>query len=113
MIHIVYAGNTSTVELRDLRTAVDGQMVDNATVRMTLYTLAGQPVAGQTWPITLGQVPGFPGRYTGSFSHLTMIQAGVTYEAVITVVLPNGSEAKWRETVQVRERGQQPQYYAR
>ncbi len=110
-IHIIYVGNTSTVELRGLITSVDREYANNALVTMSLETKTGEPVSGQTWPILLSYIEGSKGRYVGSFSHMTDLEADKEYVAVIKAVLPNGSEALWSETVITRERGKQAQIY--
>lgn len=79
----VYVGNTNIIELSGLKSAVEGDAINDASVTVTVKDANGAAVSGQTWPATMNQVAGTDGLYRGILEDDLALVDGESYVAVI------------------------------
>lgn len=102
MSNILWIGNTNILELADLRSNVEGELIEDATVTATLRTMAGQEVSGQSWPVTLDHVEG--GLYRATLSHEIEASHGSAYVAHIEADAGLNRQGQWEARVMARRR---------
>lgn len=77
----LWMGTTHVLEV-SLRDVITDQPVSSATVTVTLYDSAGNPVEPDNWPITM--TPDVePGEYRATFDADLQVKDGYTYRAQI------------------------------
>ncbi|MER9355555.1 hypothetical protein NKI61_19995 [Mesorhizobium sp. M0514] len=85
MTCIVYVANTNVIELDGLKSAIEDEFVNDATVSVTVKDEAGAEVTGQTWPEAMAYVAVSDGLYRGIIEDGVEMTAGTTYVAHIDV----------------------------
>lgn len=80
---VAFVGNTNVLKLRGLKSALDDEYINDATVSVTVKTVAGVNVTGQTWPTTMGYVANSDGDYRALLESDLAVVAGVKYLAFI------------------------------
>lgn len=100
----IYEDNDAYIEVKGLLNRTTGAFVENATMAVTLKTLAGAEVAGQTWPLTMSFVTGTNGVYRATMPSTLDVTQGTSYTAVITADGGPGLLAKWEIDVQCQKR---------
>lgn len=85
MACIVYVANTNVIELSGLKSAIEDDFVNDATVTVTVKDEAGAEVAGQSWPETMAYVASSDGLYRGIIEDDVELTAGTTYVAHVEV----------------------------
>lgn len=85
MSHVpsIFVGNTSLLEVRELKAAADDEFINDAAVSVTLKDAAGTDVTGETWPVEMEYVAASDGWYRAALSHELDLEAGETYYAHI------------------------------
>jgi hypothetical protein len=84
-VSILFVGNDTVLEVRELKGEVVGDFLNAATVTATLVDAAGAQVAGETWPKTLTYVTGSDGIYRATLPYTLSLTAGGRYTANISV----------------------------
>ncbi|RUU23687.1 hypothetical protein EOD10_04435 [Mesorhizobium sp. M7A.T.Ca.TU.009.01.3.2] len=82
---IVYVANTNVIELTGLKSAIEDEFIDDATVTVTVKDSEGEEVSGQTWPTTMDFVVSSDGLYRGIIEDGVELTAGTTYVAHVDV----------------------------
>jgi hypothetical protein len=77
---------TMVLELLGLRRAVEGTVVSGAAVSVTLVTLGGREVAGESWPLPLAPIDGTAGGYRAVLPASLGVAPGAQYRARISAV---------------------------
>lgn len=95
-------GNHNEIQLNGLNDARNVYQND-AVVSVTLKTLAGANVAGQTWPFTLSYVTGSNGVYRGLLQPTLSVQANDSLRANVDVSA-GGLVAHWEKQVKAKVR---------
>lgn len=80
-----------------------GTVIVDASVTARVLDLAGTPVSGETWPVSLPHLAG--GVYRGSVAAAVSVSRGVRFIVEITAV-KDTSQAQWRVPVLVEERSE-------
>ena len=80
------AGSSNVITLSGLYNTVTAVYEDSASVKLTLTTMTGGSVSGETWPVTLAPTTDSPrqGKYRVVLSPHLAITAGQTYLYSIT-----------------------------
>lgn len=82
---VAFVGNTNLLEIRGLKSAVEGAFVNNATVTVTIKDANGNNVSGQTWPTTMSYVSASSGDYRAVIEDDAALLPRQTYTAEISV----------------------------
>jgi len=99
----IFVGNTNLVELVGLTDPLTGTAIDDATVTVTVSDKDGDPIAGQSWPLTLSYVPGSAGDYRASIDAAAQLVEGQIYIVLFTATASQGV-LSWSETVRAQTR---------
>lgn len=85
MTCVVYISNTNIVELSGLKSALEDEFIDDATVTLTVKDVAGVEIEGQEWPWTMTPVgvTDATGDYRAILQDTVEFVAGTTYYAHI------------------------------
>jgi len=81
MTCIVYVANTNLIEVVGLKSAIEGEFIADATVRVTVKDADGAEVSGQTWPTDMAYVATSNGNYRGILKDTLDLTAGTLYVA--------------------------------
>ena len=81
----VFVGNDTVLEYGGLRDGITFQVITDATLEVTINDLAGDPVAGITWPVTLIPVADTDGVYRAVMDKAVAVVAGTDYRAELTI----------------------------
>lgn len=90
---VIYLANDHVIELQGLTNGLDGSTVESATVTCTLTDDAGQPIAGQAWPLALTHTG--QGTYQATLDAALQLTNRQTVVAVITATA-GSLDAEWR-----------------
>jgi len=71
----LYRDSDNAIEYRGAKDLAGGNHINNATMRVWLYTRAGVEVPGASWPIAGNYIPDSDGDY------IAIIQDGIDWEA--------------------------------
>lgn len=82
---VAFVGNTNLLEIRGLKSAVEGTFINNATVTVTVRDSNGNTVSGQSWPTTMSYVAASSGDYRAVIEDDAALLARQTYTAEISV----------------------------
>jgi hypothetical protein len=93
---VLYVGNSNVIEVADLHNEVTGDVVNNATVTMRLLDSDGDPVAGETWPLTLAYVTDSDGLYRATLIDTLPLTDNGRYVAEVTAIVSGSLKAFWR-----------------
>ncbi len=102
----LYVGNDMRLALQGRGRLKDeqGNPVTGATVEATLYYSGGDTeVEGVEWPVTLEET-GEEGEYSGIIPASADVSVNTPYTLILTATSPGGTQAMWRETVDVQYR---------
>jgi hypothetical protein len=91
----LYIDNDNYLELDGLKNGATSAYVNDAAVVCTLKDSSGNPVTGQTWPLTLAYVAASNGKYRGRLKYDLALTEGKTYTAHITAT-GGGLTANWQ-----------------
>lgn len=80
-----FVANTNNLHLIGLKSASDGDFINDATVTVTIKDSAGATVSGQSWPVSMNYVSASDGDYLGVIPHTTQLLSGRNYTAEIEV----------------------------
>lgn len=99
---VLYVGNTNILEVT-LTDALTDAAINSATVTVTLTDIAGNALAGDTWPKTLAYVSASEGLYRGYVASTVELSEGThyLYEATAT---KDGMTANWGGDVSAQQR---------
>lgn len=98
----VFVNNTSKVEVRHLRSAVDMSYIDDAAVTLTLFDADGEVVVNGE--VTLEYLSGSNGDYVGYLSENAELVAGQAYTGVIEADGGDDKFARWELLVVAKVR---------
>jgi len=93
--------NDNLLQVKGLKDALTGALIDTATVTVTLKDLAGNAVAGAAWPLTLMAAGGGTGDYSVTIPDDIQVSAGDLYTAEIVADDGPGRRAVWKVPVQM------------
>jgi hypothetical protein len=82
---VAFVGNTNLLEIRGLKSAVEGTFINDATVSVTVKDASGAAITGQTWPTAMIYVAASQGDYRAVIEDDAALTARQTYTAEITV----------------------------
>ena len=88
-------GSTNQVELGNLRAR--DELVNDATVNVTVLDRVRKPVLGQAWPLQLKNVA--DGRYTGTTNSNLTLERGRPYVVQVVAVTPDTKQRTWEVEV--------------
>ncbi|MCK9470011.1 MAG: hypothetical protein M0Q49_11405 [Porticoccaceae bacterium] len=100
----IFIGNDNLIVVDGLKNVGSGAFINNATVRGTLKTMAGDPVEGQTWPVTMVYKPESQGVYQGVLEDDLPLTNGTSYIVEVTADAGSDQIAKWEIVVKARNR---------
>jgi hypothetical protein len=103
-VAVVYINNTNELLLKGLRSEVEGQYLNAATVTVTVKDAAGADVAGTTWPKAMGYVAGTDGNYRVILGDVIVFLVGVQYTAHVSVDAGVDRIARWKYNFIAKER---------
>lgn len=86
VVQIINRSNDHLIKLTGLQDASDDSYVNNATVTLTVKTLAGVNVSGVSWPLTLVYVSASDGNYQVVIDKAIVLVLRDRYVAEVTVV---------------------------
>jgi hypothetical protein len=95
--------NDNRLRLFGLRNRTTGEFVNDATVSAGLTTLAGDPVAGQSFPIALNYIPGSNGDYQAVLQNTLELIPRHWYRLRVTAS-GDGVDAVWVRKIKARVR---------
>lgn len=101
---IIYEGNDTIIEVRDLQNGVTGNYLDQAAVTVTVKDSAGNNVAGPVWPLTMSYVANSNGVYRATLPASMVLAKRASYTAVVAVNGGVGLEAKWEVELSCQQR---------
>lgn len=79
----VFVANTNVIDLTGLKNEITDAFINDAAVTVTIKTVAGVEVAGETWPVSMGYVAASNGNYRGILSDEIELVAKSKYIAHI------------------------------
>ena len=91
----LYVGNDMVLEVEGLTDEASGEVVNDADVTATLYTLAGAEVTGQAWPIALPYMTNTSGIYRATMADTLALVANQRYRARIITDGGPGRRGQW------------------
>ena len=91
----IYMGNTSIIELSELKDSLTVVYLNSATVIVTLLDDYGEEVGGQVWPLAMDYVTDSDGTYRATLSSGLDLVANKKYKAVMQATFA-GNTAQWR-----------------
>lgn len=99
---VLYVGNSNVIELQTLTNSATDAVDTGATVEVTLKTLAGVNVTGQSWPLALTHASA--GTYRATMDSAAAIVANRKYVAHVDVTGSGSEVAHWEvpTTAEVR-----------
>jgi hypothetical protein len=100
----LYVGNDMILEVEGLSDEASGEVVNDADVAATLYTLNGSPVPGQVWPIALVHVADTAGIYRGTLADTLQLTPMQRYRAHIQADGGPGRRSQWHMDVMAKMR---------
>lgn len=101
---VAFVGNTNLLEIRGLKSAVEGTFINNATVTVTVKDASGSNVTGQTWPTSMSYVVASSGDYRAVIEDDAVLAARQTYTAEITVNAGVNRIGFWRYVFKPQDR---------
>jgi hypothetical protein len=81
--------NTNYVTVASLRSSVDNEIINDATVTLTVYDNFNTPISGEIWPVTLNYVLDSKGKYETLLSADLPWCVGASYVYEIIAVADN------------------------
>lgn len=100
----LYVGNNNILELLRLKSAIDGEIIDDAVVQATIVTVTGVEVTGQIWPVTMAPIGSGLGDYRAVLSEDIGVTANTRYIVIIDVDGGPNRKAHWEIPVMARVR---------
>ena len=100
----LYVGNDMILEVEGLTDEASGEVVNDAGVNATLYTLAGAEVAGQVWPIAMPYVAETSGIYRATLADTLALVPNQRYRARIVADAGPGQRGQWDIDVLAKSR---------
>lgn len=91
-----FVANTNLLELIGLKSAVEDEFINDATVSVTVKDASGANVAGVTWPVTMDYVAASSGDYRAIIPHGAALVSGRQYTAEISVNAGADRVGFWR-----------------
>ena len=98
-------GNDMILELEGLTNGLTGEVLNDATVAVTLLDAEGGEVGGDVWPKTMAYVAESLGVYHALLVYTLALEAGNRYNAEVTVDAGAGLRASWTVECIARQRG--------
>ena len=83
---LIFRNNDHLIKLTGLKDASDDSFINDATVTVTIKTLADVAVSGISWPLTLVYTASSDGDYTVTLDKAIILVLWDRYVAEITVV---------------------------
>ena len=93
MANIFYRGNDHLIEIDAAQATADGTAINDATVSVTVKTLAGATLVG---PISMPYVTASSGKYQGILPYTMATSEGVKYTAEISFSGGAGLVGFWK-----------------
>ena len=100
---VLYIGNTSVLELRNLKSSISGAYDNSATVSYVLADSSGTTVSTGTMT-SITESPNH-GKYRASIASTVVLTGNRRYTAIINVTGSGGEVAKWTLVVTPATRG--------
>ena len=91
----LYVGNDMILEVEGLTDEATGDFVNDADVTATLYTTAGAPVPGQTWPVPLPHLADSNGIYRATLADTLALTPNQRYRARVVADGGPGRRSQW------------------
>ena len=98
MMRVAVKSSNNVVYMLNLRDEITNDPVIDADISCTIYDVYGNPVSGQTWPLSLVYQDGTDGDYMGVLDDAIALDVGKYYKAVVTVVVGDTNPTKLVET---------------
>jgi hypothetical protein len=93
---IAYVANTNNLELTGLKSELEGNYLNDATVTVTLKDAAGAEVTGgDGWPETMTYIEGSNGNYVIGLTHALVLLPGKKYTAIIDADGGSSGHERW------------------
>lgn len=89
-MQVLYDGNSNIIKLNGLQNAEAETYINTATVTVTLVDLSGNPISGETWPLTMDYVSGSNGNYKGILTSGLSLTSG--QEVIAQISADGGAE---------------------
>lgn len=80
---IAYVANTNNLKLSGLKSELEGSYLNGAAVTVTVKDADGNPLTGETWPLTMNYVSNSNGDYVADLVAELNLVAGQHYTAFI------------------------------
>lgn len=94
-VEILYDGNDMVLEVASLKNDVSGEFLNEATVTVSLADSAGEPVAGNPWPLALEYLEDSNGVYRATLADTLTLSPGARYVAEVIADAGSGQRGKW------------------
>ena len=91
----LYVGNDMILEVEGLTDEASGEVVNDADVTATLFTLAGAQVAGQVWPVALSYLADTSGIYRATMADTLALEPNQRYRARVVADGGPGRRSQW------------------
>lgn len=85
--------NNNVCSLYDLRNSIDGAVVEDADVKLTIYDSTDTPVFGTPWPKDMRHIEN--GHYRATIASNIALERGRHYVAKITATDIDGRKGEW------------------
>lgn len=93
-ITVLYVGNDNILEVCHVRNELTGDFINDATVEVSLFDVAGEEVAGGTWPKSLVYVTDSKGVYRTMLPAVLTLLPNARYVAEVEATAA-GTVGKW------------------
>ena len=103
-VQFLLIGNDLSLRVLGLKDADTGDYIDDASVSAIVRDVAGNPVTGAEWPVTLSHVGGSNGDYRGVLQNTMNLREGHTYFVDVTADDGIGNIGFWKFKVPARYR---------
>ncbi len=104
MAEAVYIANDNLLVVDQLKNALSGTYINNATVTCTIVDSAGSPVAGQTWPLAVVYQAGSNGQYVGVIEDTLTLSETTSYIAKVDADGGSGLKGHWEIPLKAKVR---------
>ena len=84
---------SNVCRLDALRDSVTNELIDDATVTLTIYDGSGTPILGTIWPVSMPNKGS--GIYETTLDHRLILDRGRRYRGVVTAIDPTDRKAVW------------------
>lgn len=103
-VFVLFEGNDMVLEVSELRNEISGELINSATVTVSLSDADGNPVAGNAWPLSLEYIADSDAIYRATLADTLGLMPDARYFAEVIADNGPGQRAKWIKDCVCRKR---------